>query len=358
MKVLQKYISIEFIKLFILCEVIFLAMFLVIDFIQRLDNFLEAGVLKGKILSYFLYKIPYMMVQMWPIAVLIAVIILFCALKKNNEIMAMKACGIDIFELSRHIIAVSLLLSIISFLLSDKVVPYSSSKGNEIWEIGVEKQAPARFYGSDQIWYKTSNAIYWIKHFDSTANTMQNPIFYFFDKDFRLIKKIEAKRGTWQNGLWKLEEGIIQVAHDNGDYEVSRFKDLFLEIAETPDSFKRRIIEPEDMSYQQLKRYAGTVGAEGYDNTEYLVDLNLKLSFPLISLILALLGIPVALGLKTGGTSLAVSAGIGLCFLYYVVMGFSRSLGLSGILPPLLSAWTANLLFAFLGTYMIMTLER
>jgi len=358
MKILPKYISREFIKLFILCEVILLSMFLVIDFVQKLDNFLEANVLKGKILAYFLYKIPYIIVQMWPIAVLIAVIILFCVLKKNNEIMAMKACGIDILELSRHIVMASLFLSIVSFLLSDKVVPYSSSKCNEIWDMEVEKQDPTRFYGSDQIWYKTSSAIYWIRHFDSAGNIMQNPIFYFFDKDFRLVKKIEAKRGIWENGLWKIEEGIIQKIQGDGNYEVSKFDDLFLEIAETPDSFKRRGIEPEDMSYQQLKRYAETVGAEGYDNTEYLVDLNLKLSFPLISLILALLGVPVALGLKTGGTSLAVSAGIGLCFLYYVVMGLSRSLGLSGILPPLLSAWTANLLFIFLGAYLIMTLER
>jgi len=358
MKVLSKYISKEFIKLFILCQLIFLSMFLVIDFVQKLDNFLEANVSKGKIFSYFLYKIPYITVQMMPIAILIAVIIVFCILKKNNEIMAMKACGLDILRLSQSIIIASLLLSIVSFLLSELVVPYSSSKCNEIWDIEVEKQNPAHFYGSDQIWYKTSNAIYWIRHFDSVGNIMQNPVFYFFDKDFRLVRKIEGKRGIWENGVWKIEEGIIQKIQDNGDYEVTKFVDFFLEIDKTPDTFKRRIKEPEDMSYQQLKRYAKTVGTEGYDNTEYLVDLNLKLSFPLISLVLALLGIPVALELKKGGIPLAVSIGIGLCFLYYVVMGVSRSLGLSGILPPLLSAWTANLLFVFFGAYMIMTLER
>jgi lipopolysaccharide export system permease protein len=333
-------------------------MFLVIDLVQKLDNFFVANVSRGKILSYFLYKIPYITVQMMPIAVLIAVIIVFCILKKNNEIMAMKACGLDILRLSQSIIIASLLLSIVSFLLSELIVPYSSSKCNEIWDMEVEKQDPTRFYGSDQIWYKTSNAIYWIRHFDSVGNIMQNPIFYFFDKDFHLIMKIEGKRGIWENGVWKIEEGIIQKIQDDGDYEVTKFVDFFLEIAETPDTFKRRIKQPEDMSYQQLKRYAETVGSEGYDNTEYLVDLNLKLSFPLISLVLALLGIPVALKLKKGGMALAVSIGIGFCFLYYVVMGFSRSLGLSGILPAVFSAWTANLLFIFLGVYLMMDLER
>ena len=112
------------------------------------------------------------------------------------------------------------------------------------------------------------------------------------------------------------------------------------------------------MSYFQLKRYAEKVSSEGYDNTRYLVDMNIKLSFPLISFVLALIGIYIALEFKIGGIPLTVSAGVGLCFLYTVILGFSRSLGLSGILPPVLSAWTANIVFILLGIYLMMSLER
>jgi len=358
MKVLHKYIFKEFFILFILCLFIFLSLFLVIDFVQKIDNFVEAGASKSVVFYYFFYKTPYIIVQMIPVATLLAIIILLCIMKKNNEVMAMKACGIDILKPSQYIITISLLISVFSFLLSEIIVPYASSKSNEIWDVEVDKQDPTRFYGGNQIWYKSHNAIYWIRHFDGVEKIMQNPTFYFFDKDFRLVKRIEGKRGIWEEGVWKIEEGIIQEAREDGDYKLTKFADLFLEIAETPDTFIRRIIEPEDMSYQQLKRYAETIGNEGYDNTGYLVDLNLKLAFPLISLVLAFIGIPVALELKIGGTPLAVSVGVSLCFLYMVIMGFSRSLGLSGILPPILSAWTANLIFILFGIHLMMNLER
>ena len=358
MKTLQKYICKELIGLFILCLFIFLSLFLVIDFVQKIDNFTEAGVSKGVMFFYFYYKIPYITVQMIPIATLISVIVLLFLMKKNNEIMALKAGGIDILKVSKSVIIISLLICIITFLLYELVVPYTSTKSNEIWDIEVEKQDPARFYGSNQIWYKTSDAIYWIKHFDGVRKVMENATFYFFDKDFRLVKKIDAKRGIWIDGVWKIEEGAMQVLQNDGNYGLSKFTDFLLEIAETPETFARRVKEPEDMSYQQLKRYAEMVKNEGYDNSEYLVEMNLKLAFPLISFVLALMGIPIALELKKGGMPLAVALGVGLCFLYMFSMGFSRSLGLLGILPPFLAAWTANLIFTFFGIYLMMNLRR
>jgi lipopolysaccharide export system permease protein len=358
MKTLQKYIYKELIGLFILCLFIFLSLFLVIDFIQKIDNLTEAGVSKGVMFFYFYYKIPYITVQMIPIAMLISVIVLLFLMKKNNEVMALKTGGIDILKVSKSVIIISLLICIITFLLYELVVPYSSTKSNEIWDIKVEKQDPARFYGSNQIYYKSSDAIYWIEHFDGVRKVMENATFYFFDKDFRLVKKIDAKRGIWIDGVWKIEEGVMQVLQDDGDYRLSKFTDLLLEIAETPETFARRVKEPEDMSYQQLKKYAETVKSEGYDNTEYLVDMNLKLAFPLISFVLALIGIPIAFELRIGGMPLAIAAGVGLCFIYLFGMGFTRSLGLSGILPPLLAAWTINLIFILFGVYLIMNLKR
>ncbi|MFC1531982.1 LPS export ABC transporter permease LptG [Thermodesulfobacteriota bacterium] len=358
MNVLSRYFYREFLKLFILCQIIFLSLYLVIDFVQKIDNFVEADVSKGVIFSYFFFKSPYITIQMIPVATLISIIVLFCLMKNNNEVMAMKACGLDVLRISQPIIIISLLISIFTFIFSELIVPYSSSKSNEIWDIEVEKQDPTRFYGSDQIWYKSSNAIYWIRHFDNDRKIMQNPTFFFFDNDFRLIKRIDGKRGIWKDGVWKIEEGIIQMAQKDGDYKSTKFHELLLKIAETPDTFVRRIKQPEDMSYQQLKRYSDRVRSEGYDNTRYLVDMNIKVAFPFISLVLAILGIPIALLLKTGGIPLAVAIGVGLSFLYMVTMGISRSFGLTGILPPLLSAWTANLVFILFGVYLMMYIDR
>jgi lipopolysaccharide export system permease protein len=204
MKVLHKYIFKEYSKLFILCMVIFLSIYLIIDFLQRIDNFIEANVSKGITLSYFLYKIPHILVQMIPVGSLISVIILYSLMKKKNEVIALKACGLDILKLSGIVIIISLFIGIATFLLSEVIVPFTSSRSNEIWNIDVEKYNPGRFFGTNQIWYKSQNSIYWIRHFDSQKDTMESPTFYFFDDAFRLIKRIDGKKAVWTGSLWKI----------------------------------------------------------------------------------------------------------------------------------------------------------
>ena len=357
MKVLTKYISKEFIKLQVLCQVIFIFLFLMIDFVQKIDNFIKAEITDaGIILSYFLYNIPYIMVQMIPVATLISVIVLFRLMRNNREIMAIKACGINVIWLSQTIIVISLFISLFIFVISENVVPYTSSKANEIWNVKVEKQDPVRTY--DVEWYKSSDAIYWVKHFASAGNIMEDPTFYFFDNNFGLKKRVKAKRAIWQAGKWKVEDGSIQELQTDGGYQTRIFDSEILYIPETPEKFRKMIKQPEEMSYSQLRERAEEVRNDGYDNSSYLVDLNVKIAFPLISLILTLLGIPIALQLKKGGTPLAVATGIGLCFLYYVISSISSSLGHAEVFPPLLAAWTANLLFIFAGIYLMMTVEQ
>ena len=86
--------------------------------------------------------------------------------------------------------------------------------------------------------------------------------------------------------------------------------------------------------------------------------MNIKLAFPLITFIMMLIGIPIALGTRRGGAPLAVSLGVAACFLYFLCMGTARALGLSDILPPILSAWMANGIFLLSGTYLMMNGNR
>ena len=353
MKVLSKYVVGEFFKLLVLCEAIFLFLYLMIDFLQRIDNFIEAHAAKGTMFLYFLYKAPLVSVQMLAPATLIAVIILFSNMKKRNEITAVKACGLSTFSLSQKIVVASFFLGVVVFFVGETIVPYTSYRSNKIWNTDVDKQDPGLFYGSYQIWYKGANSIYWIRHFDFKRKIMKRPTFYFFDKDFRLTERIDGQTGIWQEGQWRIEKGVVQKREPDGSYELERFENRLLDIDETPKAFVKGEKKPEEMSYWQLKRYAMKVKEEGYDNTRYLVDMNIKTALPFVSLVLALIGIPIALGVRKGGTPLAISVGMAACFGYILTLGFSRSLGLSGVLPPPLSAWLANLVFLLLGVYLM-----
>jgi lipopolysaccharide export system permease protein len=183
---------------------------------------------------------------------------------------------------------------------------------------------------------------------------MSGITFYFFDDSFRLIKRIEARKAVWIGNIWRLEEGVVQVAGEEGLYDFKTFKEVDLSLPERPEVFMRPVKRPEEMSYLQLKRFAEGIRLEGYNANRYFVDMNIKLAFPLISVIMVLIGIPLTLRVKRGGTPLAVCVGIGVCFLYLVNMGFARSLGISGVLPPEFASWLANFIFSLFGIYLMM----
>jgi len=357
MGILATYFCKEFTKLLIICQTVFVSIYLTIDFLQKIDNFIEADALDGAMLTYFFCKIPYIFVQMVPVSTLISVIIMLSLMVKNNEITALKSCGMSIFRISLPLLIASTFLAIVVFLLSELVVPYASTESQHIWGKEVTKRGRDQVYGRNHIWYKGSNSIYWIRHFDSKRMVMVDPTFYFFDDSFQPIKTIQARRAIWLGDRWKALDGVLQVAGDGGRFEFLRFEEMDPGLHEKPETFLRAPRRSEEMSYWQLKRFAERIQIEGYDAKRYLVDMNLKLAFPLINLIMVMLGIPIALGVKRGGIPIAVSLGIGACFIYLLILGLARSLGLSGILPPCLSAWFANVSFFLCGVYLMTHLE-
>ncbi|MBL7173329.1 MAG: LPS export ABC transporter permease LptG [Desulfobacteraceae bacterium] len=358
MGVLARYLIREFFKLLIICQIVFMAIYLMIDFAGGIDDFIKAHAPRSVMFSYFAYKVPSIGVQMLPVATLTTVIIMFSLMKRNNEVMALRACGANVWEIAQPIIITSLFLSIALFLFSETIVPFTSSRSNEIWRVEVKKEKPGRFHGQNHIWYKGDNCIYYMRQFDSDKLIMVEPTFYFFDPSFQLIRRIDAPFGVWRNNALQLRDGIIQDLEKDGSYNLRRFKRFELRLPERPEDFVREEKEPEEMGYPQLKRFAERLRAEGYDATQYFVDINIKIAFPFVILIMALIGVPTALWKKDMGTPVAVSIGIGLCFMYLLILGLSRTLGFAGILPPILSAWLANSIFLFLGIYLMIHVNR
>jgi len=152
---------------------------------EESDNFIEAKATKAAVLLYFVYKAPFIIVNMVPPAVLISVIILFTSMKKKNELTALRTSGAQSFHASQTMILGRCSSVVGMFLVSETVVPYTSSKATASGTWDVQKQDPGLFYGKEEIWYRGGNAIYWIRQFNPKEKTMGNPSFYFFDNEFR-----------------------------------------------------------------------------------------------------------------------------------------------------------------------------
>ena len=358
MKIIDRYILKEIFIYVGMCMLIFVTIYLIIDVLQKIDDFMEAGTPIILVAKYFVYKLPFIFVQMTPVSLLISVIVAYSLMRKNNELIALQASGIGIRRVCFPAIGLALFVVVFSFLISELLVPYASSRAETIWNKDVRKGKYKRFFRRRHIWYKGRSSIYSIESFDGKNGVMYKAVFYFFDKNFSVIKRIQAKKVVWTDGKWIAEDGILQIKRKkNRGYDIVSFDTRRINIPETPESFLRPVKRPEEMNYWQLKRYANEIKREGYDARRYFVDTYMKLSFPFINLVVVLVGIPAALKLKASSIPVSISVGIGICFAYIVCMGIFRSLGISGIMPPFLAAWMANIIFLLAGIHMMIHIE-
>ena len=333
-------------------------LYILVDFFEKIDDFIEAKATEY-VWIYFIYKVPFISVQMAPMGVLMSTIITLGILAKNHEIIAMKANGISLFRIGSPLIGISLIITIMSFMTSEFIVPYTNRKVNTIWRHDVKKKPHELIYKSEQLWYKGENTIYNIRSFNSRTQTLEGVIINQFDHDFRLIRRIQARSATWQKDHWSFHNGIVKEIDTDGSYKITPFEERTFNLIETPDDFQRDVTYSDEMGVVELHEYAKKIINEGYAAYRYLVDMHIKLSFPFICVIMSLIGIPLALRKEKGvgiGTGIGIS--LGIILLYLITFEIARTLGYSDVVPPIVAAWFANILFGVIGFFLLLSTKQ
>ncbi len=360
MTIISSYISREFIKHFLLCLGACVGLFFVIDLsVQYLDNFSKYNPPFLLTVLFCSYKIPQMFSWMCPMAILLSLFLTLALLSRNNEITAMKASGISVYTIISPLLVLSSCIALTSFGNQELILPYASRKAEHIETIKIKHKKEPNLLKQDRFWYRSENAICNIELFEYQTNTLQGITIYFFDHQFRLVQRVDAKSAKWIDNQWHFYNLITRTFNPDGTMTLENAKEKVMSLKETPNDFKVARKEPEEMSYGELKNYINKIEKAGYQIPEYIPYLHAKLSFPFICIIMPILAIPFALRIGRGG---GIARGIGMSvmigFIYFVFYNFSLTLGKGGILSPLVSAWVANILFGSLGTYLLLKVRQ
>jgi lipopolysaccharide export system permease protein len=354
MKIIDRYLLKEYLRNMLLISLIFLLLFLTIDFFERIRMFLSNNATLTQMLSYSFFQVPIALAQLLPAVVLLASLITFGNLSRNSEIIAMKANGIRLFRFALPVLGVSCLTSLAIFILNEYVTPFSRARSEHIIHVEVQKQPSTGSFNRGQIWYRGEKGIYNFRMFDVGANALQGITLYYLDHQMNLLKRVDAKRGEWKNGKWLFYDLLI-TSFDSGDFPViSKINQQTSDIPETPADFTPVQKAAEAMGYSELKRYISKLQAKGYNATRYIVDLQGKISFPLISIILSIIGFSFSLrSERSGGIAQGIATGLIIGFSYWIVFALGISLGRSGTLPPLFAAWLANIIFGACSLFLL-----
>jgi lipopolysaccharide export system permease protein len=346
MSIFDRYLIKEIIKHFGIVLSAVIVIYLAIDFFENIDRFMEADLPLSRALTFFQLKLPLIIVQITPVGILLAVLITFGLMNKNNEIIALKSGGMSVYHFLRPILFLGILFTIGYFIFAEIVVPVTVSKANEIWNVEVRKVTVSA--ERKNIWIKGHRSIAYISYFNPQDQTISGITINRFDPQFRLIHRIDAAKGKYENSQWIFYDVMEQkLNQQSGSYVVS-FEDEQAEVIDlSPEDLKRVAKKSEEMSFKELYRYIQDIEAEGYDATPYRVDLQGKFAMPLACIIVCIIGASITLRKTTReGLSLSITFGIVIVFLYWITQSFCTSLGYGGMLPPVVAAWIANFIFA------------
>ncbi len=358
MSVIQRYLTTEILKQigFVLVAVVFL--YVLVDFFEKADNFAKSGLALDRTLTYFILNIPFIISQISPVSILLAVIIIFNLMNRNNETLALRASGVSFISLVRPVLVIGFIASLILYIFSDMIVPITTAGANRIWLAEVKGKSLAKSKKRN-IWIKGQRKITHITYYNAAKQTANDVSVSFFDAEFRLIRKIDSPRVVFDGTRWQFYNAVEQTYNPStGSYDSGFRPELTARLDFKPDDLKKIAKSPSEMGFNDLLKYIRKVEREGYDATPHWVDLHAKPAYAFTCLIMSLIGAGIALRQsRRQGIFFHITAGITVAFLYWIFYSFSLSLGYGEMLPPVIAAWTANILFGCLGIFMLMNIE-
>lgn len=329
----------------------------VVDLLQTLDRFLRVKPPFTVILEHFAYRLPGELYKGLPMIVLIATVFLFLSLTRQRELDALKAAGISLYRASLPILLVAGAISVLAVAFQETLLPDINARSEEVDRVKIRGQLPRHLQRQTQIWYRSSDTRFFrMALLDPVGKSMEGLTVLDISRDFRLQERLDARTAQWSAEGWQVTDGVFRRVGPQNRVTSELFDSRVLAMPEHIDDFIQLQNAPDTMSFLELRAYVARLRDGGHRVTRYLVQLYSKLSFPLVHVIMALVAIPFALvSPRTGGRAMGIGVAIVIAVGYWVVHSVALAFAQADLLPAALAAWTANIVFAGIGTALFLS---
>ena len=355
---IDDYVLRDFFAYLVMILSTFLVLVLVFTLFELLGDILRNKVPAVLVAEYLLNVTPYLLYNVAPLVMLLAVLVTFGLMQRSNEITAIKATGTSIYRIVTPVIIAAAVVAAGLFFADQFYLPHTN-KRQEALHNAIKGKPAQTYLRPDRKWiFGQNNDIYYYQFFDPDRNEFGNiSVFQLDKKNFTVTRRIHADRARWADNLgrWEYERGWERTLNgaamaDYRPFEVATFAQL----PETPSYFKKEVKQYSEMNYEELHKYIRDLQQSGFDVVRLRVELNKKLSYPLITLIMAVLAIPFALSTGKKGAVTGVAVAVGTAVFYTVVSRLFEAMGNLSQLPPALAAWSPDLIFVLIGGYLIL----
>lgn len=362
LRILDRYVLAEMFRPFFFGVLGFILVMLSVSLYQFTDLIFLAGAPVGMVGQLLLYMLPSIMVLTFPVAYLFASLLGIGRMTKDFEIVALRGAGVSFKRIIIPIIVGAVLVSVGNFLFNEQTVPWANKQVSRLKnELSMRATKPMI---KPNVFFKgTENRYFYVKEVDGITGLMRD-IFILDQTQSGPPQVITASRARWLNSgdgasIWQLEEGMVHKYNDAGFvvHEI-RFGTMNIQFSMTGQGTFGGELNPSEQNSSELNSKIGDLKKSGVDTHSQEVALLMKYSMPLATFFAALIAAPLGMIFSRMGAYIGVALSIILVFLYYVIMQTFQALGNAGAVPPIIAAWTQNVLFGVIGIGLLWRVDR
>ncbi|MFH1027664.1 MAG: LPS export ABC transporter permease LptG [Pseudomonadota bacterium] len=359
MSILNRYIAFTWLRLFALCLGSFVAIYLVLDMMDKIPRYLRAGGAISDIAAFFLNKMPEMVGQTAAFSTLMATLLTLGLLSRSSEITAMRSCGISLLRISLPMLMLGLVASVLLLVNAEMLVPKSYERMDYIERVRIKKQGVNAVFKLNNIWFRNDSMIIQARAFDPQKRMLKGVTVWTMDDSLTPVSRIDADRAEFKDGLWTLRQLQVKDFSVGTGYRATVVPSMEVALNLKVDDLKVLDNNADNLSYRKLREYAENLQRGGYQAFRYMTMMHSKISSPFAAFVMVVLGIPFAMrNSRSGGVALGIGASVGIGFGYFVINAVLLSYGRSGVLPAVAAAWGANVIFCLVGVWLAMTVKR
>ncbi|KKI17809.1 MULTISPECIES: LPS export ABC transporter permease LptG [Sphingomonas] len=331
--------------------------------LQALDLLGESGKIlavpgntDAQVWQYMSLRVPQIIARFLPFSVLLGTILTLITMNQNSEIVALKSSGMSAHQVLAPLITASLAIAAISFVFNDRVVSRATATLSQ-WQKVNYGTLPIDRGDRSNVWVRTGDDLIEVDQIRGRGDAARLGGVTLYERDggkLRTIITAPAGRRSgdgWAIGPAKRFDVATGQQRDVGTIVIAR--------GVTPDQFTLSSVNADGLSFRALNEAIDDLAAAGRPTAALEGSLWHKLSGPLSSVLMPLLGAVAAFGIARSG-KLFVRAVIGMAlgFAYFVADNFALAMGNLGAYPPFLAAWAPFLLFLLIGEAVLLRTEE
>ncbi len=357
MNLLNRYLLSQFFKYFFTVNAGFVAIYLLVDFFEKIDDFTNAGKSMSLAIQYFFLSIPFVVDQLGPVFILLSGVISLGILSHTNELTALKAGGVPLRLIIRPLLLGSVFFTFLFIAAAQWLLPVTVAKTNNIWFEQLKGKVPLGILRNNRYYYRGKSGFYSFGWPDTKHYIFKNFSYSSWNEKYNIKTLTTAASATWneKDDSWILTDGQIQQQKNAEDYQISNFKTSHVKLPERPEDFLIPVNKSAELSLTDLYQEIAHSRVD-YEKRAASTNFLGRISYIFLGIPLLLLGLPILLyTYRKWGRDLSVAIPIscGLAFFAWGIWGALQSLAIAGYISPVIAATSIHLIFSCAGIVLL-----